>query len=384
MVSDGRLVIRTLPKTGADSAIYKTRIYPGQRVLILEGPVEASGYPWYRIRLGVIEGWVAAASVDGEPWLAPVFNGVIAFVRERSDGSGEAIYTTTPDATAGHALMLADPGLFDYGQLTWSPDGRRLAFVATPADSLNGSSEIFVVDADGTNLVRITVNEVDDDSPAWSPDGTRLALRVAQLEPSAPGDTNVVVTPVDSPGVTVLGPGANPVWSPDGLQLAMTVSEGGSTSVWVEAPDGSGRRQVTDVAIASARPAWSPDGQSLVVASSGLFIIDVASGSVTPLVTEPGSSPNWSPVGMIAFSTTGSASPSVFVVAADGSGLGRVSGESSVAFAPVWSPDGRQLVLRAEVIGSQITMVEVSSGDQIVVAGSDGFSRSPAWQPRLP
>jgi hypothetical protein len=97
MVTDGRLVIRTLPETGANSAIFKTRLYPGQRVLVLEGPVEADGYPWYRIRLGVIEGWVAAADHDGEPWLVPVANGSITFVREAADGSGDAIHTIDAD-----------------------------------------------------------------------------------------------------------------------------------------------------------------------------------------------------------------------------------------------------------------------------------------------
>jgi len=155
MVTDGRLVIRTQPGMSADSAIFKTRIYPGQRVLTLEGPLEASGYPWFRVRLGVIEGWVAAASRDGEPWLAPVRNGAIAFVRDAADGSGEAIYTIGPDGT-DETLLLADPGLVHYEQLSWSPDGRRLAFVSQLAGAAAGSSEIFVVDADGSKLVQVT------------------------------------------------------------------------------------------------------------------------------------------------------------------------------------------------------------------------------------
>src|SRR3972149_3764103 len=122
MVTDGRLVIRTQPGMSADSAIFKTRIYPGQRVLTLEGPLEARGSPWCRARLGVIEGWVAAASRDGEPWLAPVRNGAIAFVRDAADGSGEAIYTIWPDGT-DETLLLADPGLVPYVQLRWPAHG---------------------------------------------------------------------------------------------------------------------------------------------------------------------------------------------------------------------------------------------------------------------
>jgi len=383
MVTDGRLVIRTKPGRGADSAVYKTKIFPGQRVLIIEGPVEASGYPWFRVRLGAIEGWVAAAGQDGGPWLAPVRNGLIAFVRDAADGSGEAIYTIAPNATSGETLLLADSSVIDYSQLTWSPDGRRLAFVGTPADSVNGASEIFVVDVDGSNLVQITHDEVDAFDPAWSPDSTRIAVRQNVTDPSVPDGSNVVVIRADGSGVKVLGPGGNPVWSPDGEQLAMTVSDGGSSHIWVQSADGGNRRQVTDVAVASARSAWSPDGQSLVFSSLGLFLVDLASGSIAP-VAELGWAPTWSPGGTIAFVTPGSASPGVFAVESDGTGLKRVSGDPGPFAVPTWSPDGRRLLVADEgVRGSSIAIVDPASGTLTSIA-DDGTSGSPAWQPRLP
>ena len=382
MVTDGRLVIRTKPGTGADSAVFKTKIYPGQRVETLEGPVEASGYTWFRIRLGEIEGWVASAGLAGEPWLTPVRNGLIAFARAAEGDIGVAV-TIGPDGRTEERSLFADPGLGQYEELTWSPDGTRLAFVAIPTAG-NGSREIYTIDADGSNLVQITQNEVDDDSPAWSPDGTRLAMRVDDIDPGAPGDSNVVVTPVAEPGVTVLGPGANPVWSPDGLLIAMTVADGGATRIWVQEPGGGGRRQVADVSVASARPAWSPDGLRLVVSSSGLSIVDVASGSLTPLTAEPGSKPIWSIYGSIAFATTGSASPGVFVIDADGSDLRRVSGDPGVVSTMVWSPDGRWLLLADDVSGSPATIVDPVTGAMTSVGVEPGGSRSPAWQPRLP
>jgi Tol biopolymer transport system component len=383
MVTDGRLVIRTKPGTGADSAIFKTKLYPGQRVETLEGPVEASGYPWFRVRLGDIEGWAAAAAIDGEPWLVPVRNGVIAFVRAAEGGIGEAIVTIGPDGTTGETYFFANPGLVHYEELTWSPDGSRLAFVATPSAG-NGSTEIYTIDADGSNLVQITQNEVDDDSPAWSPDGTRLASRVDEVDPASPAESNVVVVTASGPGVTILGPGANPVWSPDGLQIAMTVADGGSTRIWVQEPGGGGRRQVADVSVASARPSWSPDGSSIVVSSSGLSIVDVASGSLNPLTSEPGSTPIWSIDGSIAFATTGSASPGVFVIDADGRDLRRVSADPGVVSTMVWSPDGRWLLLGDDVSGSPATIVDPVGGAMTPIGVEFGGSRSPAWQPRLP
>lgn len=383
MISDGRLVIRTLPQVSADSAIFKTRIYPGQRVVILEGPVEASGYPWYRIRLGDIEGWAAAAGIDGEPWLAPVRSGRIAFVRDAGDGSGEAIYTIDADGRTGESRLFADPNLSGYRQLTWSPDGRRLAFVATPSES-NGSSEIYAIASDGSNLVRITQNDVDDDSPAWSPDGTRLALRVDNIDPSSPGDSNVVVTPIDGPGVTILGPGANPVWSPDGARIAMTAADGGTSRIWIQAADGGRRRQVTDISVASSPPSWSPDGQRIVFASSGLFLVEVATGSITQLTMDPGAMPAWSIAGTIAFATPGSASPGLFVIDADGSGLKRVSVNLDLGDVPIWAPDGRRLLFGSDVARSMVATVDPASGRLSEVGVDNATGRSPAWQPLLP
>jgi TolB protein len=383
MVTDGRLVIRSRPGTGADSAIFKTKLYPGQRVHTSEGPVEASGYSWFRVRIGVIEGWVASVSRDGEQWLAPVRNGLIAFVHEQIGGSGEVIVTVGPDGTGGEAVLVVDPNLVRYEQLAWSPDGRRLAFVGTLVDAVDGTSELFVVDADGSNLVRLTQNEVDDDSPAWSPDGTQIAFRQVDPHPPAPVDPSVVVIHADGSGARLLGHGANPVWSPDGLELAMTVADGGSTRLWVQATDGGDRRQVSDVSVSSAPPAWSPDGQHLVFSSSGLFLVELASGVVTPVTAEPGSMPAWSTDGTIAFVTTGSASPGVFVISTDGSNLRRVTGDLRYASRPSWAPDGRWLLLGDDDGGSPLAVVEPGSGD-LTFPGGTGTARWPAWQPRLP
>jgi TolB protein len=256
--------------------------------------------------------------------------------------------------------------------------------VGTPTDSGNGSTEIYTISVDSTNLVRITQNEVNDDSPAWSPDSTRLALRVDNVDPSSPGDSNVVVTPVDSPGVTILGPGANPVWSPDGLLIAMTAAEGGTSRIWVQAATGESRRQVSDVSVASSPPAWSPDGQRLLFSSSGLFLVEVATGVITPLTAEPGALPSWSIAGTIAFSTPGSPSPGVFVIDPDGSGLRRISADLDLGEVPIWAPDGRRLLFGSDVARPMVSTVDPVSGRLSEVGIDSGTARSAAWQPVLP
>jgi Tol biopolymer transport system component len=390
MVTDGRLVIRTLPETGANSAIFKTRLYPGQRVVVLEGPVEGDGYQWLRVRLGDIEGWASAADRDGTPWLSPVRNGVIAFVVDGDGGTADSIHTIDGNGTTGEAVLFADPTLRQYEQLTWSPDGRRLAFVATPADSASGTTEIFTMDADGTNLARITTNDVDDDSPAWSPDGTRLAIRMADVDPATQGDSDIVVASAIGPQFTLLGPGSDPSWAPDGQRIASIVADADSSHLWVQAPDGTGRRQVSDVPVTSG-PSWSPDGLQILVsyagpssAAAGLSVIDVESGSATSLLDDATSWPTWSITGTIAFSATGTGAPGLFVAEPDGTDLRQVLADQGFAAVAAWAPNGRWLLLGDEHTGSPVTLIDVDSGEVVVIDSARGINRSPAWQPRVP
>lgn len=85
------------------------------------------------------------------------------------------------DATTGARTKLAD----DAGDGAWSPDGGRIAFTSSAGQSGEGgcgddtctfNEELFVMRADGSERLRLTENPADDDAPAWSPDGERIAF----------------------------------------------------------------------------------------------------------------------------------------------------------------------------------------------------------------
>ena len=77
------------------------------------------------------------------------------------------------DVASGVISTLFDHSAASFDSApAWSPDGRQVAFES----NLDGDSEIFVMDADGTNVRQLTHNTLWDEGPAWAPDGTKLAF----------------------------------------------------------------------------------------------------------------------------------------------------------------------------------------------------------------
>jgi TolB protein len=140
----------------------------------------------------------------------------------------------------------------------WSPDGAKIAFMS----SQSGSYDIYVMNANGLGLTALTSGGDDDWSPAWSPDGAKIAFSRGCYYYC---DYDLFVMNVDGSGVTRFPlpscDEADPAWSPDGQRIAFTsrrsyYGSGCPTSVMVMHPDGTNVTLVTN-GNASA-PAWRP------------------------------------------------------------------------------------------------------------------------------
>jgi TolB protein len=114
------------------------------------------------------------------------------------------------------------------------------------------------MDRDGSNLVRLTDHAADDTSPAWSPDGSRIAF-----ETTRDGYAEVYVLPVgggeavnvsNTPLATDLGP----TWSPDGGRIAFYSDRDGDWDVYVMNSDGSDAAKLTGDSFNDQVPAWRP------------------------------------------------------------------------------------------------------------------------------
>ncbi|MBA2475612.1 MAG: PD40 domain-containing protein [Actinobacteria bacterium] len=239
------------------------------------------------------------------------------------DGSGERALSPSLDA--------ASPA--------WSPDGRRLAF-----SSVRGGG-IYVVGADGRGLRRVTRSPALDVQPAWSPDGRRLVfVRTVQGFRE-----EIFVVGADGRGLRRLtwnrGQDLEPDWAPNGRRIAWaftsTSTRAARPLVHTMNPDGTAKRSVT----AGSGPDWSPDGQRFALSLGGeIFTSEVSGGGRVQVTSSPGAAdtrPDWSPDGTeIAFlSTAGSAreQPRVFVAPAAGGEPALLSSREP-AGAPSWRP----------------------------------------------
>lgn len=207
------------------------------------------------------------------------------------------LFTMDSDGKSIHDLKLEgfDPG--------WSPDGKRLAFASAKDEA---ASEIYIVNADGSGLVRVTRLKGGSHAghPVWSPDGKRIAFYrwIGKIP-------EVFVVSVDGGEAKQLtsGGGVDPTWSPDSKKIAFASASAGSIQIYSVRADGGGLTQLTNAKPGSTEPAWSPDGGKILFTVPGdidhpsiVGILDVSSGKATRFAYSDKFSffsPAWSPDG---------------------------------------------------------------------------------------
>ena len=159
---------------------------------------------------------------------------------------GNGIWIMRADGGNPHAITHRD----DIDP-TWSPDGSMIAFAS---NRNGGKRQLYVMNANGSDLRQLTdLNDMGGRS-TWSPDGTRLAFYRGPA-----GDHDIFIINIDGTGLERLthgGDNLGPSWSPDGNWIAFTSFRDGNNEIYIIRPDGSGLRRLTDSPISDWQPRW--------------------------------------------------------------------------------------------------------------------------------
>jgi len=213
-------------------------------------------------------------------------------------GSCSALWVVDADGRGEKRLTSANAqGVISALAPTWSPDGRKIAYVLW--DDRSGASDVWVMDADGSAQRRVT-RVGDAEEPAWAPDSEKIAF-------SQDGDivvldlgTGVLLRLTKTPALFE----SFPDWSPDGEQIAYELNDESPPGqpnqeydAYVMRADGTDARRLSQPGDVDAHPVWSPGGQLIAYGSDvspeigdgiAIVIVDAGSGHVVRRIPAPG------------------------------------------------------------------------------------------------
>ena len=275
-------------------------------------------------------------------------------------------------------IMLALTGV-------WGVFDTKIAYTAVTGKRRKG---VFVMDMDGHGAGSITKNKTINISPAWSPDGGKIAF-TSYLR----NNPDIYTTSAGGGRMKRLskGRGTNitPAWAPGGGRIAFASSVGGTVNLYTMSSNGGRTHRLTVGSSIDKSPDYSPDGGSIVFASEragGLHIFRMGAGGGgaqrLTFVGYQNDMPSWSPIGdKIAFAGRDMGAFDIFIMNPDGSNIQRLTIGTGNNDHPTFSPDGRMIAFSStREGGGSIFLMRSDGSNQTRVSKGNGLL--PEWGPQ--
>ncbi|MGJ0485870.1 MAG: Tol-Pal system beta propeller repeat protein TolB [Methylomicrobium sp.] len=268
-----------------------------------------------------------------------VFSGRIAYIT--SSGQG---------ASATHRLQVADADGFNPQTIAtsseplmspaWSPDGRKMAYVSFERKT----AAIYVQTLATGQRVKVAEFPGINGAPSWSPDGSKLALTL-----SKDGSPDIyVLNLVSNSLLKVTNSTAidtEPTWSPDGGTIVFTSDRGGKPQLYRVSSQGGAEKRITFSGSYNARASFSPDGKNIAMVHGNgndyrIAVLDVATGAINVLTSGPtDESPSFAPNGdLILYASQRGSGGYLAAVSLDGKMQQKLIFDSNAVREPAWAP----------------------------------------------
>ena len=266
-------------------------------------------------------------------------------------------------------------------------------------DYANPQHQIYTINADGTGNAKLITAAIGLNHLEFSPDGKKIALVGYMDNTNTTWSIHTYDVAAEALKRITNNNGVwdtDPSWSPNGSMIAFTKiyqSQNMKNETWVMNADGSNQRYI---GVPGFQPKWSPDGTKLIYAanSSGnweIYSCNIDGSGIQRLTnnTSDEFGPSWSPDGKkILFTSSRDGNSEIYVMNSDGSQQQRLTNNAADDGSPKWSPDGTQIVFSSDRGRAQykcnlyVMDADGSNLKQLTnLASSQASAICPTWKP---